>query len=84
MITEAIFNVLLAPLLLLVEAIPAIPFTIPSGAFNGMSSTFGALGYFLPMAALSPIIIAIFTFKIAKITMALIVRIKSFIPTMGA
>lgn len=84
MITELIINIFCTPLLLLLDALPSVSFTIPSGAFESMSSLFSTLGYIFPMSTYVLIIGIKTSLKLAKITIALIVRIKSFIPSMGA
>ena len=44
MITNAIVNVLLAPVLILVDLLPAVDVSIPDTAFNNMSSVFDCIG----------------------------------------
>ena len=84
MITEAILNVLLTPTKVLLGLLPAVDVSIPDNAFDNANSFFGALGFFLPLTWIAPIIAMKIALKSARIFMALIVRIKSFIPTMGA
>lgn len=84
MITETILNVLCSPLLLLLDILPSVSVTIPDSIFAQLDSFFGLLGYVFPMASLCTILGIKISLKLAKITVALVVRIKSFIPTMGA
>lgn len=84
MITELILDILCAPLLLLLETLPSISVTIPTNAFSSIDSLFSTLGFIFPMTTYVTIIGIKFSFKIARLMMALIVRIKSFIPTFGA
>lgn len=84
MITNAIVDVLLAPVLLLVDLLPAVDVSIPDNAFNSMSSVFDCIGFVLPVAAICPVLAMRIGLKTARSVMALVVRIKSFIPTMGA
>lgn len=84
MITETLLNILSAPLLLLLDLLPDITISIPNDAFSSINSLFSTLGYIFPMTTYVVIIGLKTSLKLAKITIALIVRIKSFIPTMGA
>lgn len=84
MITQAILYVICTPVLLLLDILPNVSVEIPSTAFDNIDSFFSLLGYVFPMTTLVTIIGIKISLKLAKITIALIVRIKSFIPTMGA
>ena len=84
MITNAIVNVLLAPVLILVELLPAVDVSIPDTAFNNMASVFDCIGFVLPVSVICPVLVMRIGLKTARSVMALVVRIKSFIPTMGA
>lgn len=84
MITELLLNIFCTPLLLLLDVLPSITVTIPNNAFTSINSLFSTLGYIFPMSTYVIIIGLKTSFKLAKITIALVVRIKSFIPTMGA
>lgn len=84
MITKAILYAICSPILLLLNLLPSVSVTIPSDIFTSMDSLFSSLGYILPMGTLCIIIASKITLKLAKITIAFVVRIKSFVPTMGA
>lgn len=84
MITETILYIICSPILLMLNLLPAVNVTIPNGVFNSMDSLFSLLGCVFPMTSLCLIIGIKITLKLVKLTMALIVRIKSFIPTMGS
>ena len=84
MITNAIINVLLAPVNILLDLLPAVDVSIPADAFNSMSSVFDCIGFVLPVSAICPVLLMCIGLKTARSVMALVVRIKSFIPTMGA
>lgn len=84
MITNAIVDVLLAPVLILVDLLPAVDVSIPDTAFNNMSSAFDCIGFVLPVSVICPVLVMRIGLKTARSVMALVVRIKSFIPTMGA
>lgn len=84
MITKAILYAICSPILLLLELLPSVSITLPDDIFSSMNSLFASLGFILPMTSLCLIIVSKITLKLAKITIAFIVRIKSFVPTMGA
>ena len=84
MITDKIIDVLLALPLLLIDSLPEVDFKIPDNVINGVSAFLLNLGYFLPFKELMPILVISLSVKIFQIAWALVIRIKSFIPTMGA
>lgn len=84
MITELLIAAFMEASWGLISLLPVVDFTIPDGAFNTLVSAMRSLGYLLPVSALLPIIAIKISLKGVRIVMALIVRIKSFIPTMGA
>ena len=55
MITNAIVDVLLSPVLILVDLLPAVDVSIPDTAFNNMSSVFDCIGFVLPVSVISPV-----------------------------
>jgi hypothetical protein len=83
MITEAIINVFLSIPRLLVSVLPTVDTQIPDGVFSGMTALLYGIAWALPLTALMPILIITFGLDIFRVIMAIIVRIKSFIPTMG-
>lgn len=84
MILDTIFRLLTAPLRVLLQAMPTIGIEIPSDVFVQITEYIKLACYFLPVKT----IVAVLTLKFAmwafRITMAFIVRVKSFIPTMGS
>lgn len=60
----------------------AIP--IPDGIFSFLDWMLPSLNYWLPISALLPIIVIELAVMGFKIIWAIILRVKSFIPTMGA
>lgn len=84
MITKTILYVICSPILLLLDLLPSVSVTLPNDIFDSMDSLFASLGFIFPLGTLCIIIVSKITLKLAKITMALIVRIKSFVPTMGS
>ncbi len=83
MITEAILNVLAFIPNLLVDGMQALNLAIPDNIFNGLNSIFGCLGFIFPISGLLVILGISFAIKNFQIIWAIILRIKSFIPTMG-
>lgn len=84
MITDKILNILFYFPLLLAKALPDMDFSIPDNVFNGFNTFLFNVGYIIPIKALMPILVSSFAISTLKIMWALIIRIKSFIPTMGA
>ena len=84
MITEGILNILAYIPNLLLDSIDAISISIPDNIFNGLNSIFSCLGYVFPVSGLLVILSLSFLIKNFQIIWSLILRIKSFIPTMGA
>jgi hypothetical protein len=84
MIIEAIITALLFIPNILIGLLPTITTEFPDGITEVVRGTFGVVSYFIPVAALVPIIVLYFSMDLFKVFMALVVRIKSFIPSMGA
>lgn len=86
MITEAILNLLLVPIwgMLRLYSPMAIPLILPALYFEGLNNLLSCIGFVLPVAALSPILVTSLVFRFGHVAWAMIIRIKSFIPTMGA
>ncbi|MDE6775299.1 MAG: hypothetical protein K2J37_03230 [Ruminococcus sp.] len=84
MITDMILNILFYLPLMLVKALPKINFSLPDNVFDGIDTFLSNVGYILPINALMPILVSSLAISVFKISWALIIRIKSFIPTMGA
>jgi len=84
MIIDAILGVLLAVPNMLLDGMGNIGITIPDGVFSFLSSVLPFLGYLLPIVALLPLMGIEMAVMIFKIVWAIILRVKSFVPTMGA
>lgn len=84
MIVDAFFNLLLSPIRLLLSALPTIGVSMPAGVFDSLIDTMAFIGYMLPVDT----IITCFGIRIGmssfRQVIAIIVRVKSFIPTMGS
>lgn len=83
MITEAILNILAFVPNLLLDGMQGLSITLPDNIFNGLNSIFGCLGFIFPISGLLVILGISFAIKNFQIIWAIILRIKSFIPTMG-
>lgn len=83
MITEAILNIFMIIPQLIIGLLPTINYTLPTDLFDTVTSVFYGLGYVLPLVRLAPIIAIDLALSTFKIVVAIVIRCKSFIPTMG-
>lgn len=81
MIIEKIIELIINPLL---NILPSVSVVVDWSIIDGISNIFYGLNYFLPMNIFITIISAKLSLMIAKCIVAVVVRIKSCIPTMGA
>jgi hypothetical protein len=84
MIIEGVFSLLLFIPELLLSLLPTITIELPDNVLSGANSLFGAIGYIFPVAALLPIVVMSIALDSFRIIVAIVIRIKSFIPTMGS
>lgn len=84
MITEGILNILAFIPNTLLDSMNTISLSIPDNIFSGLDSIFNCLGFLFPIGGLLIILTLSFTIKSFQIIWSIILRIKSFIPTMGA
>lgn len=84
MITEAVLNVFFVLPALLINLLPSINIALPNDLVNITSTLFKGLGYVLPIAGLMPILLFSLALNSFHIIWAIVIRVKSFIPTMGA
>ena len=83
MITDTLLKLLTMPVIILIESVSVIGFTIPVGVFNGLLLLSENLGYIFPISSLLPIFVLKILLRNARIVWAMVIRVKSFIPTMG-
>lgn len=83
MIMDTFLKLLTLPVLLLFDGLSALEFTIPVGVFNGLSILAKDLGYIFPISSLLPIIVIKFSLRGFSVFWTILLKIKSFIPTMG-
>ena len=67
-----------------IDKLPGIDFSIPDNVLEGFSYVAQYVNYFIPVAELMPILAISVSLSVFHIVWAIILRIKSFIPTMGA
>lgn len=84
MIVDAILNVILAIPTLLLDFMGELSIEIPSGIISWLDSMVYCLAYLLPISTILVIIVVEFSLMGFHIAWAIILRIKGFIPTMGA
>lgn len=84
MIFDTLMNLILAPIDFLISLIPDINISIPSGVLGAVGDVFGSIGYITPWKTVITILSISFALVAIRITWAIIIRVKSFIPTMGA
>lgn len=83
MLIDIFLKLLTAPLISVFKLIDTFTFTIPVGVFNGLVTLAKDLGYLFPISAIVPIIGIKLGLRILSFSWSVILKIKSFIPTMG-
>jgi hypothetical protein len=83
MITEAILSAFLLVPQIAINLLPEVPAVMPDSVINGANVALYGIGWVLPVSELLPILIISLAVDNFKIIMAVVVRIKSFIPAMG-
>lgn len=83
MITTLFFNILLLPVNDLIDMLPHLEIAIPNDVFNGLNSILCMLGFVFPIKGLLVILTTSIMIKMFHIIWALVLRLKSFIPTEG-
>lgn len=86
MITDLVLNVFFAIPYLLLSSMSGLDFNValPDSFFSTLDNISSGVGYVLPVAGLLPIFlvtIGVYTFRIVW---SIVIRVKSFIPTMGS
>lgn len=86
MITETILNILYLPISLILSACNfALPLvTLPAELPIGLITLFGYINWLFPISAILPLLIVKIGLGVFNIGWKLILRIKSFIPTLGS
>ena len=81
MLLETIIELLIWLPELIISLIPDLEIEIPENLLSGISNIVDITGYLFPISALLPIIFLFIGIDVAQIVVAIILRIKSFIPT---
>lgn len=84
MITESIMNMFLFIPRVIIDMIPVTTIDLPNSVTGVATQLLDGVGYVFPILGLMPILLNSILLDIFKVTWALLIRIKSFIPTMGA
>ncbi len=86
MITENLISILMSPVFGLLNLLPTVSNEFLEGwAYirEILIDIFTGIGCFIPLSALAPLLYAVVALHVFRIILAVIVRIKSFIPLMG-
>lgn len=85
MITEAILNILIMPIDIIFNqfsyTLPIL--TVPTSFLGGLTLLISYVAWILPLTELMPLFIFRIGLEIFNIFFKIIIRLKSFIPTMG-
>lgn len=84
MIIDSILNLIFGPLALLLDLLPDLDLEIPNDIYGPLEDAFEGVSYVFPIVPLLPIIISSTALSVFRVVWACVIRIKSFIPTMGA
>lgn len=84
MVTDKLLEIFLTPLKAIIKLLPSLDFVVPLEVFNNVNGIFLCLGYVLPVPLCLFIISTKLSCRMSQIAMAVIVRVKSFIPFWGA
>lgn len=83
MIFDTIMEFIVSPVTWLINLFPAMDFSFSQTALADIMDLFRALGYVIPWAGLLPIFTSSFLLLGFRLTWSMVLRIKSFIPTLG-
>lgn len=84
MILDSILEFFCFPIIEMLDLLPTIGVGIPEGVFDQIGGYFQCLGYVCPIATVMHILGLKAVCWAFKITMAIIVRVKSFVPFWGS
>ena len=86
MITENLISILMSPVFGLLNLLPTVSNDFLEGwayVREILIDIFTGIGCFIPLSALAPLLYAILAQRVVRIVLAVIVRIKSFLPFWG-
>lgn len=84
MVTDAIANFFISAFINVIPSGPVMDLKIPPEVLIGLNSLLSNLGYVFPIKQLLPILLTSTSVTLFKIVWAVVIRVKSFVPTMGA
>lgn len=84
MIWEKILSFLLSGVMSLLDLLPDLDLNFAAGGFDVVKDILYGVNYFIPFKSVFPILFLSASITGFRIVWALVLRIKSFIPTMGA
>lgn len=83
MISKLLLDILMFVPNLILESLPEFSISLPNGVFSGLKTLCAFISWF-PISELMPIVITSVSLQAFRNVWALLIRVKSFIPTMGA
>lgn len=84
MITDLILSFLLTLPLALLRSLPDVNLSFPTGVFDFIWTVSNSIAYIIPVRQLLPILYAEGALTTFRIAWSMLIRMKSFIPGMGA
>lgn len=86
MITDAIINIIFLIPYGLLSAMDSlnIELSLPADMFEIIKDLTVGVNYVVPIERLMPIFVVMISLSVFKIVWAIVIRVKSFIPTMGS
>ena len=84
MIEVIFFIAMVAIVVVMLVAVPALTITIPTDVASTLISICQVASYLLPIKLLMPLVLFSFTFNTFRFLWSVFVRVKSFIPTGGS
>lgn len=83
MVFDTLINFLVSPVTWLINLLPDMDFTVNTNVMADVFDLFRCLGYVIPWAGLLPIFTISLTYLFCRLAWAVVLRVKSFIPTLG-
>lgn len=86
MITENLISILMSPVFGLMNLLPTVSNEFLEGwayVREILVDIFTGIGCFIPLSALAPLFYVVVSLHVFRIILAVIIRIKSFIPLIG-
>ncbi|MCL1903368.1 MAG: hypothetical protein FWF94_03010 [Oscillospiraceae bacterium] len=84
MLFDALTTAFFAPFYFFIDLLPVIEYDFPNDIFNVLEDSLFIVNFFLPLGLYLNIIKMVLFLDVLQITISLLIRGKSFIPTMGS